>query len=86
METFLWYFPWAYEGWGSTKEIWPLRGFFTVSLLLVDLHLDKILLFLRYTSRMSKVYQEFRTEIMETKVVEINAPLINGMEINIHKN
>ena len=35
---------------------------------------------------MSKVYQEFRTEIMETKVAEINAPLINGMEINIHKN
>ena len=55
------------------------------SLLLVDLHLAKILLFLRNTSRMSKVYQEFRTEIMEIKVAEINAPLINGVEINVHK-
>lgn len=61
---------------GSTKEIWPLQGFFTVSLLLVDLHLDKILLFLRNRSRMSKVDQEFQTEIMEIKVAEINAPLM----------
>ena len=56
------------------------------SLLLLDLHLDKILLFLRNTSRMSKVYQEFQTEILEIKVAEINAPLINGTESNVHKN
>ena len=35
---------------------------------------------------MSKVYQEFQTEIMEIKVAEINPPLINGAEINVHKN
>ena len=32
---------------GSREEIWPLRGFFTVSLLHADLHLDKVLLFLK---------------------------------------
>ena len=31
----------------SREEIWPLRGFFTVSLLHADLHLDKVLLFLK---------------------------------------
>ena len=35
---------------------------------------------------MSKVYQEFQTEIMEIKVAEINTPLINSVEINVHKN
>ena len=35
---------------------------------------------------MSKVYKEFWTEIMEIKVEEINTPLINGVEINVHKN
>lgn len=30
----------------SSKEIWPWPGFFRVSLLLADLHRDKILLFL----------------------------------------
>lgn len=31
---------------GSSKEIWPLQGFVTVSLL-VDLHPEKILLFIK---------------------------------------
>ena len=31
----------------SNEEIWPLRGFLTASLLLTDLHPDKILLFPR---------------------------------------
>ena len=35
---------------------------------------------------MSKVYQEFQTELLEIKVAEINAPLINGTESNVHKN
>lgn len=82
METFLWYFPWAYEG-GQPKKFDHFEG---SSQLRVDLHLDKILLFLRNTSRISKKHQEFRTEKMEIKVAEINAPLINGAEINVHKN
>ena len=35
---------------------------------------------------MSKVYQAFRTEILEIKVAEINTPIINGTESNVHKN
>ena len=31
----------------TSEEIWPLQGFVTVSLLLVDLHPKKILLFLK---------------------------------------
>ena len=61
---------------GSSEEIRPLGGFFTVSLLQVDPHPDKIHFFLRcQESEYFTVYREFRATIMKIKVAEINAPI-----------
>ena len=56
---------------GSTEQIWPLGGFFTVSLLLVDFHLDKILLSLT-CQECQKCVENLEPLIMEIKVAEIN--------------
>ena len=58
---------------GSSEEIWPLRGFFTVSLSHADLHPDKILLFLKYKNvrSVSKIWGPNDRK----KVAEINALL-----------
>ena len=54
---------------GSTEEIWPLGGFFTVSLLLVDFDLDKILLFLT-CEECHQYIENLQPLIMEIKVAE----------------
>ena len=56
---------------GSSEEIWPLRGFFTVSLLLVDFHVDKILLFLT-CQECQKCIENLESLIMKVRVAEIN--------------
>ena len=56
---------------GLSEESWPLRGVFTVSLLLANLHSDENTL-LSKVSRMAKVYRKFGAEIMEIMVAEIN--------------
>ena len=55
----------------SSEEIWPFRGLFTVSLLLVDFHVDKILLFLTCQER-QKCIENFEPLIMKIRVAEIN--------------
>ena len=54
---------------GSAEEIWPPGGFFTVSLLLVDFHLDKILLFLR-CEECHQCIENLQPLIIEIKVAE----------------
>ena len=56
---------------GSSEEIWPLQGFFTVSLLLTSGSppSDKLLLFLRCQECQMCI------QLREIKVAEINAPL-----------
>ena len=51
------------------EGIWSLQAFFTVPMILADLHRDKIMPFL------SGVYREFEAKIMEIKVTEINVPI-----------
>jgi len=55
----------------SSEEIWPFQGFVTVSLLLVDLHPKKILLFLKCQDCQKCIKDLRRAKIMEIKVAEI---------------
>ena len=59
---------------GSTEEIWPEKksksgGLFTVSLLLVDFHLDKIILFLT-CEECHQCIENLQPLIMEIKAAE----------------
>ena len=67
---------------GLSKGIWPLRGFFTVSLIPADFHTDKTHLLPECQGVPAKV----RSVITEIKVTEINTPSINGAEIHVSRN
>ena len=51
---------------GLSEESWSLQGFYTVSLLLADVQLDKVLLF--FSVKKSEFYWEFGVKVMEIKV------------------
>ena len=75
----LYYYP---QTRGLSEGIWPLRGFFTVSLIPADFHTDKTHLI----PECQEVPAKVRSGITEIKVTEINAPSINGAEIHVSKN
>ena len=56
---------------GFSKQVWPLRWFSTVSLMLTGLQPDKTLF---PTCQDCQVYQEFGAKIIDNKVAEIKVP------------
>ena len=84
IETFYYYFLSLNGSQAKSQEIWPLRGFFTILMILAELHPDKVLLFRRCQQSVSRVSSQKKQWKFRSQKLTLH--LINGEERSVYKN